>query len=223
MSGRWRKYLDDLRTLPPDAVVAWRRERWRGLWDTIAPRTLYRVFRSGRLVVYAQPLDAAREIPPPPGVRLAPLSEGDWPALAGMLDARDLARFRTLVASGHHGVIAWRGAEPVGYAWVALRVGPEVSQCTIPLPRDAAYLWDLYVVPGERSNGIGSALASARLRVARQLGRREGWRMITRDNHASLRTLARSGAGTRVVGEVRYRKLLTRMRSEFHPAPAEAS
>lgn len=221
-SGRWRKYLDDARTFPAAVAVGWRRDRWRGLWDALAPRTVFRVCRAGRLVVYAQPVDAVRDARPPEGVRLAPLARADWAALSAMLDARELDRFHVLVDNGHHCLLAWRGTQPVGYAWVALHMDRAVSHCNLPLPSYAAYLWDLYVVPEERNSGIGSALASARLRLARELGRREGWRMITSSNRASLRTLGKSADGTRVAGEVRFLKLLSHMRSEFRPAP-EAS
>jgi GNAT superfamily N-acetyltransferase len=214
----WRKYARDVRTLPADAALAWRLERWRGVWDTLAPRSVHRVFRRGRLTVFAQPLTAAREIPPPPGVRLAPLAEQDWAALGGLVTRRSLERFRVLASRGHCCILAWRGARPIGYAWVALRMEPEVSLCPVPLPTDAAYLWDLYVVPAERSSGVGSALAGARLRVARELGYREGWRMIEPGNRASLRTLVKSGGTARIVGEVRYIKLLSRMCTRFAPA-----
>jgi GNAT superfamily N-acetyltransferase len=117
------------------------------------------------------------------------------------------------------GLVAWRGSQPVGYAWVATEMRPEVSQCPLELPADAAYLWDLYVVPAERRSGVGSALASERLRAARALGRTEGWRMITPDNTASLRTLHRTGASTRVVGEIRYVKLGSRLFARFTPCP----
>ena len=113
--------------------------------------------------------------------------------------------------------MAWRGSRPVGYAWVATEMRPEVSHCPLELPADAAYLWDLYVVPAERGSGVGSALASERLRAARALGRTEGWRMITPDNAASLGTLRRSGASTRVVGRMRYLKLGSRLFARFTP------
>jgi GNAT superfamily N-acetyltransferase len=215
---RLDKYLADIRGFPADAALAWRHERWRGVWDTLAQRSLHRVFRHGRLTVYAQPLAAAREVPPPSGVRLAPLAEADWAALGELVSRRNLERFRLLAGRGHRCVVAWRGARPIGYAWVALWMEPAVSLCPLPLPADAAYLWDLYVVPAERSSGVGSALAGARLGVARERGYREGWRMIERSNRASLRTLVKSGGTTRVVGEVRYVKLLSRMRSWFAPA-----
>jgi GNAT superfamily N-acetyltransferase len=222
MSDRWRKYLHDARTFPADAAVAWRRERWRGLWETVAQRTLFRVYRSGRLTVYAQPVAAALEVPPPDGVRIAPLSSDDLPALAELVGVLGLERFRTLLACGHRAVVAWRGDRPVGYAWVALTMGKEVSHCDLPLPADAAYLWDLYVIPEERSHGVGTALASGRLRVARECGRREGWRMIERENRPSIRTLMKSNSGTRVVAEVSFLKILTRMRSRYRPLSTEA-
>jgi GNAT superfamily N-acetyltransferase len=170
--------------------------------------------------VFAQPLAGARVVPPPPGVRIAPLAEADWPALGTLAGRRVLERFRLLADRGHACVVAWRGGRPIGYAWVATRIGPEVTMCPLPLPADSAYLWDLYVAPAERCTGVGSALASARLEVARERGYREGWRMIERHNHASLRTLGKSGSAPRIVGEVRFVKLLSRMRSHFTPAAA---
>jgi len=212
------KYLDDCRTFPDDAALAFRLEGISGVWDTLAARTIDRVVRSGHMVVFAQGLDSAPEIAPPPGVVIRPLAERDWPALGGIVTRRNLGLFRALLANGHHALVAWRGSQPIGYGWVAERVGPEVTACPLTLPPDAAYLWDLYVVPDERSNGIGSALASARIRTARECGFREGWRMIAPSNAASLRTLARSGTDTRVVGELRFIKILAKVHARFTPA-----
>jgi GNAT superfamily N-acetyltransferase len=114
--------------------------------------------------------------------------------------------------------VAWRGSQPIGYGWVAERLGPDVTACRFALPPHAAYLWDLYVIPSERSNGVGSALASARVRTARELGFSEAWRMIAPSNGASLRTLARTGNGNRVIGELRFLKVLSWMRVRFTPA-----
>jgi GNAT superfamily N-acetyltransferase len=215
-----QKYLEDCLTFPDDAVLAFRLEGLRGLWDTVAARTVDRVIRSGHVLVFAQALDSAPEVAPPPGVIIRPISSQDWDALASIVTRRNLELFRALVANGRHGLVAWRGSQPIGYGWVAERVGPDVMACPLPLPADAAYLWDLYVVPEERSNGIGSALASARIRTARERGFREGWRMISPSNAASLRTLAKSGRDTRVVGELRFVKLLARTRAQFTPAEA---
>jgi GNAT superfamily N-acetyltransferase len=213
-----RKYLDDLRTLPADLAIGWRRERWHGLWEALAVRSVYRVVRWGRFIVYAQPLAAAKALSTPAGVRLARLTDADWIAVEQLVGRRELQRFRSLYDRGHLCTLAWRGGRLIGYAWVALRIESAVTECPVPLPPGAAYLWDLYVVPEERAAGVGSALARARLRLAREHGRVDGWRMIAPDNHASVKTLSRSGSTTRVVGELRYVKLFSRMRSRFVPA-----
>jgi GNAT superfamily N-acetyltransferase len=213
------KYLTDLVTLPADAALAYRNEGLRGIWDAVAPRTVHRIVRTSRLIVFAQPLDAIPEITPPAGVTIGRLGPDQIRSLDSIAGERDRERFRRLLEVGCIGLVAWRGDRPVGYGWVATEMRPEVSRCPIGLPPHAAYLWDLYVVPAERRSGVGSALAGERLRAARALGCSEGWRTIAPDNVASLTTLRRSGAVTRVVGELRYLKLGPRLFARFIPCP----
>ena len=212
---RFDRYLDDCRTFPGDAALAYRLNGMPGVWDALAPRTIYRLVRTGHVVIFAQPLDAAPDISPPPGVVIRRLASQDWPALSSLVMQRDLAKFRALDAAGCHGMVAWRGTQPIGYGWVAERMSPEVSACPLTLPSYAAYLWELYVTPAERCSGVGSALASARIRTARERGFREGWRMISPTNAASLRTLEKSAAGTRVIGQLRFIKILSRVHARF--------
>jgi GNAT superfamily N-acetyltransferase len=218
--SRLARYRQDLRTFPADAGIAWANEGWRGVWDVLSSRTLHRLVRTERLIVFAQPLDDLPEVATPPGVTIAPLTERQLPMLTYLVGQRELDGFRTLLANGRHGLVAWRDGRAVGYAWVAERLGPDVTRCPIPLPPDAAYLWDLYVVPAERGNGVGTALASARLATARDRGFREGWRMIAPRNVASLRTL-RSGSALRVVGEIRFVQVLSVLRARFRPWPVQ--
>jgi GNAT superfamily N-acetyltransferase len=220
LSARQRlaKYARDCKTFPGDAVLAYQRGGARDVWEELARRTLQRLVQVGRCVVFAQPLDRLPEIPPPEGVSISLMNEAGCDALVPLVSQRELDRFRVRLANGRHCFVAWRGIRPIGYAWVADRVGPDVTVVPLPLPPDAAYLWDLYVLPAERCNGIGSALASARCQLARARGFREGWRMIAPSNHASIRTLVRSGPGARVVGEMRYIKLITRMYVRFTPS-----
>lgn len=213
------KYVTDLVTFPADAVLAYRNEGLPGLWGAIASRTVYRVVRANRLTIFAQPLQDLPDVAPPDGVAIAHLRPEQIPALSRIAGELDRRRFRRLLEIGCVGLVAWRGSRPVGYAWVATAMRPEVSLCPLVLPADAAYLWDLYVVPAERRSGVGSALAGERLRAARALGKAEGWRMITPDNTASLRTLYRSGASPRVVGRIRYLKLGGRLFARFTPCP----
>jgi hypothetical protein len=43
--------------------------------------------------------------------------------------------------------------------------------------------------------------------------------MISPSNAASLRTLAKSGTDTRVIGELRVVKILARVHAQFTPSP----
>jgi GNAT superfamily N-acetyltransferase len=214
---RLENYLLDLRTFPSDAALAYRTEGIRGVWKAVATRSLHRVLRAGRLIVFAHSLDRDLDPALPPGIRVTRATDDELQQLGSLTGQRDVTRFRSLVRNGRHCLIAWRGDQPLGYAWVAAGVGPDVMLWPLPLefPADAAYLWNLYVIPSERSNGIGTALAQARLRLAQELGFREGWRMVAPSNHPSLRTVSKSGAGTRIVGELDFVQLMGRTFGRF--------
>lgn len=214
MSGKLSRWIGDLRTLPHDAALAYRRGGPRDLWTTVAHPSLYCVCRHGHLLILAQPLDAIRQLAPPSGVRIAEATSSDWLALEELVTRRELNGFARRLAAGMMGLIAWRDSRPIGYTWIAKRLIPSFTPSLFELPPNAAYLFDLYVAPQERSGGIGSALSSARLEVARALGFEEGWRMVAPSNAASLRTAEKTGRnGIRVVGEVRYVKFLSRVYS----------
>lgn len=218
-SSQLARYARDIATLPGDAAAGYRNEGIRGVWDALACRTVHRVIRTSRLTVFAQVLDRLPEVVPPAGVTISRLGSDQVEAMAPIAGERDRERFRALLASGCVGLVAWKAERPVGYAWIARGMRPEVSLYPLELPAYAAYLWDLYVVPAERGSGLGSALAAERLRTARELGYAEGWRMVAPDNIASLRTLRRTGLQPRVVGEVRCLKLGPRLFGRFTPCP----
>jgi GNAT superfamily N-acetyltransferase len=199
----------------------YRRGGWRDAWQTVAERTIDRVFRRGRFLVIVQDLDTVRDAPPPPDVAIRLLAESDWPALASLVPQRDLDRFRLFVDAGHACFIAWRGDQPIGYTWCARRLEPNVSILPVPLPPHAAYLWDVYVPVSERRSGVGSALITARLRLAREWGFREGWRIVAPTNRPSLRTVDKTGGNSRVIGEITFVKLLSRLRARYRPLPAD--
>lgn len=219
ISARLRKYIYDAATFPGDARLLYRRGGWREVWQALAERTVYRLVRMERMLVIAQDLEHVRDVAPPPGVAIRPIADGDWTAFATLVPQRDFDRFRTLVTNGHTCLVAWRGAQPIGYTWYTSRLTPDVSQLPIPLPPTGAYLWDVYVVPAERSGGIGSALVTARLRLARDAGFREGWRIIAPSNRPSLRTVDKTAGNGRVVGEIRFVKLFSRLIARYRPAP----
>jgi ribosomal protein S18 acetylase RimI-like enzyme len=214
------KYLEDLKTLPGDARLGYRHEGAAGIWKALAGRVIHRVFRAGRVTVFAHLLEDRIEATTLPGVVIRNAGLGDVRALASIAGQREAGRAEKLLANGRHCLIAWRGEQPVGYAWVADHAGPDIMVWPLPFdfPAGAAYLWNLYVLPRERSTGIGSALALARLRLAQKRGFREGWRMVAPSNTASLRTVRKSATSTRVVGEVRFVQLFSRAYCRFIPA-----
>jgi len=217
------KYLRDLLTLPGDALGAWRREGATGLRTELAERTIRRVWRRSHMLVIAQDLAACAVAPTPPGVAVRPF-EGDWSALAGITTARQRAGFAHAVARGRHCLVAWHEGRPLGYTWLSERMERDVEFHELPLAADAVYLWNLWVLPSARNLGIGSALVSARLRLALDLGYREGWRMVAPDNAPSLRTVAKTaGTGTRLVAELYVRKLGARARVRYVPVTGPAA
>ena len=215
--SRLARYVSECRSFPADVRIAWSTQGWRGVWDAVARRTLRKLLRADRMILFAQHLEELPEVPLPDGVTVARLDPRELPMLAYLVSQRDLEDFRALLAAGRIAVVAWRGGRAVGYAWLAERLGPDVTRCPIPLTEGAAYVWDLYVVPAERSRGVGSALVAGRLALARELGYQEVWRMIAPHNLPSLRTL-RAGGAARVVGEIRYLQMLGVMRARFTPA-----
>ncbi|HEY8259453.1 MAG TPA: GNAT family N-acetyltransferase [Gemmatimonadales bacterium] len=223
LPGRLTRLVGHWRDLPAETARAWRVGGLREVRQLFADRSVHLVFRRDRMVVIAQRLDGVREVPAPAGVTISIATAADVDRLAGMVGARDLDLFRARHAAGRTCLLAWRDGRPIGYTWLSEHVGPDVTICPLPLPSHAAYLYDLYVVPAERSSGVGSALVSARLRLARERGFIEGWRMISVGNRASFRTVDKTGGtGTRVVGEMRYYKVLDRIYPRFTPAPDAA-
>ena len=222
-AGFLRRWWRDLQTFPGDARAAWGREGWGGVWLELRPRTIRRLYWRNRLFIVVQDLEHVRERPVPSGIRIEPFAGPDWSPLSPMMGRRKLARCPVEAGRGRLCLVAWRGDRPVGYTWIAPRTDPRLDLFPIPLPDDAAYLLDLYVLPSERSHGIGSALVTARLAFARSLGYRRGYRIIATTNAPSLRTLEKtSGPGTRIVGEIRTLKLWRRHRRSFVPYPDEA-
>jgi GNAT superfamily N-acetyltransferase len=188
------RYLKDLLGLPADVALAWRHRGFAGVRNEIAHRTLWAFFRWNRLSVWEQPLSDLEDVRLPDGVTIE-LFRGDWFELAKIAPRRELHAFRRAAAKGRHCLVARRDGRPIGYTWTSLVIEREIERFDIPLPPDAAYGWNLYVIPSERNSGTGTALVSARLNLARSLGRERGWRVIAPSNAPSKRTLEKASRG----------------------------
>ena len=163
--SRITAYWFDLRTLPGDALLAYRHEGWAGAWKAVASRSLHRVLRSGRLIVFAHPVEQMVDVAPPAGVRITQPTGQEWARLASLVGRRELQRFLALSARGRRCLVAWRGDTPVGYAWVAGDLGPDVALSPLPLafPSSAAYLLNLYVssLRAKQRDRLGSRVGPA--------------------------------------------------------------
>ncbi|MBK5187857.1 MAG: GNAT family N-acetyltransferase [Gemmatimonadaceae bacterium] len=219
------KYVRDAVTFPRDAGAAWRHAGAPGVWREIRVRTLDRISRRGLALVLEHVLDDVPPVVLPDGIRIAPFAGPDWSPFLAITTANRIASFHTRIARGRECLVAWRGDRPVGFTWISARMDPDIETYPLPLPADATYHWDLYVASSERGNGLGTALAFARLHHARGRHFRAGWRLIDVDNLASQRTAQKTAAAassTRVIGEVRYASFGGKSWSRFTPGVTSA-
>ena len=212
------KYLFDARTLPGDLVRSWRVDGVNGVVAQLRQRSLDRIaVRSHSLVIETE-LQDVRQIPPPKGVSICRF-KGDWTVLGDLVSQRMTPYLSSAARAGRWCLVARRGSEPVGIAWLAPRMDIRFDKFTLPLPADAVYLWMVQVVRTERTNYLGRALASTALCWAQEMGWRRAWMIIDPENRASLRAAAGVMPSSRVLGSVTRSKLLTRMHSDYECLP----
>lgn len=157
------KYLDDLRTLPRDAAIGWRRDSFRGVWEEIAARTLHRVVRVWWSEVLAVDLDEVTHAAPPSGIEVRVLRDPESPALAALVGGRTMNHIARARRLGRRCCVAWRGATPVGYGIWSEGDDPELEALGVRVPADTLYVWYLFVARAERRRGIGLALLNGQV------------------------------------------------------------
>ena len=212
------KYVRDAVTFPRDARAAWTHAGAPGVWRELRMRTVDRISRRGLALLLEHVVADVPHLPLPHGVRIAPFTGPDWSDFLALTTPARIERFRTRIARGRECLVAWRGDRPVGFTWISTKMERDIETYALPLPPDAAYHWDLYVASEERGNGVGTALAYARLHRAHERAFRLGWRLIDIDNWSSQRGAQKTAtASTRVVGELRYVSFLGRSWSRFSP------
>lgn len=201
----------------------WRSRGAGAIRGAILWRTSRSVYNRRRFLVVEHDLTAGVGAPPPSGVEVRVLDERDLARLAPAMTTRTVERFRQRIGAGRTGVVAWRGARPVGFAWVSARIERRFEYLPVPLPSDGVYCWDLWVDPGERGRGVGSALAGARLSHARDAGFTRAWRLIESGNLASMRTVEKSAADpVRVLWKATYVNVLGRASARYEPPDARS-
>ena len=202
------KYVRDLRTLPHDLSLAWRRGGWVDALRQIGNRSVFRLVRAGRFRIVEVDLDTFRGRTCPSGIRTEPVTRENWSRFAELIPKKDRERYREYDASETILVAAFRGGSPVGYLWGRWDGANEDVKRGLPVPSGTAYLSYLFVATGERRKGIGSGLVTAAVRRARSRGYGRAWMLIRGSNEASLAAARRLTAGeAELRGRWRYLKL----------------
>lgn len=192
-------------SFPKDGRIAWRTSGWSGVKNLLP---YGRIYRGGKLLVIEQDLEKVESITPPEDVEIA-LFDGDVSRLSSILPTAKREVFKARFAAGRSCLLASRSSGVVGYTWLSPRIDTDIELLPLALPDNAIYLWELFVPLSERGGGIGSALTSARLSLAREWGFRFGWRAVSPQNKPSMRTVEKTGS-PRVLGELSWYQLLGR-------------
>ncbi len=215
---RLQKYVNDLRTLPGDVMGAWRDGGAPDVLLELRRRTVDRAGGYAHGLVIETDLSGLIARPPRPGIEIEHFAGPDWSSLSGLVGDRIAAKCAAAAAAGRQCIVARRNGQILGHSWVSPAVEARYESYDLPLPSDAIYIWQTLVMGEARGLGLGSALLSFELHLARDRGYRRSWTVIHPDNRASLRTVAAVGP-SRVVGSVTRVKVLSSMRSRYSALP----
>jgi GNAT superfamily N-acetyltransferase len=203
ISSSWRH----LASFPRDSRIAWRTSGWTGVKNLMPHGSIY---RGGNLLVIEQDLEKVHIVTPPNDIEIE-LFDGDVSRVSSILPTAKRQAFKTRFEAGRSCLLASRGSTVVGYTWLSSGIDRDIELLPLALPEDSIYLWELFVPRSERGSGIGSALTSARLALAREWGFRFGWRAVSPGNKPSMRTVEKTGS-VQVLGELSWHQFLGRFR-----------
>ena len=205
ISSYWRHVAD----FPRDSRIAWRASGWSGLKNLLP---YGRIYRGGKLLVIEQDLEKVQSVTPPGDIEIE-LFDGDVSRVSSILPTAKREVFKTRFAAGRRCLLAVRSSTVVGYTWLSPKIDTDIELLPLALPDDAIYLWELFVPRSQRGGGIGSALTSARLALAKEWGFRFGWRAVSPENKPSMRTVEKTGS-SQVLGELSWYQLFGRFRAK---------
>jgi GNAT superfamily N-acetyltransferase len=213
-----RAYAREWADLPHDAGWAWRDAGLHGVGAQLRQRLVDPAYRRVRYLIVERVVSELKEVPPPPGVRIAPLAAPDSPLLAPLLTAQALREVPARLASdGRACLVAWKEGRPIGVDWISRDVDLELDGLEVPLPADAVYTSGLFVSPGERGHGVGAALVSRAGSWARDWGCSRIWSAAAPGNPAALPVIERV-ASCVPVGEAWLVRTPGRIRRGYEPA-----
>jgi len=132
---------------------------------------------------------------------------------------RDWPQYRVALENDHELILAERGGEVLGWAWIGYgRVFLAPLGRAIRLSDGTGYLYDAYVRPAERGRGIGRALVAARVARAEARGTVRLLSHVRIGNAVSRRALEHEGFS--IIGETVFMRALALCLWTREPLPA---
>jgi GNAT superfamily N-acetyltransferase len=180
-------------------------------------KVLRRIFYTRlELVLLAKSLSIGESpLEPLPGLIIRQVKEKE--ELAVMDDwvgPKKAARFRRVFDDGSVAFLAWQDGQLAGWGWIAYEIDPEVNRVHIPLPPGDATLYDLFVLPAYRGQGIAQRLVACRLQLLRAQGYKRAVISCSKGDIPALK-LAQKAGYTRI-GESCHTRFLFWDRLEFN-------
>jgi GNAT superfamily N-acetyltransferase len=109
------------------------------------------------------------------------------------------------LSHGHRGLVAMYEDRIAGYAWGCTEFEPSLERVRFELCHGDVLCVDAFTVPDLRGKGVQTALASARMRLFRELGFQRAVAYIETNNHPSLAVWRK--LGSQVVAQLDFTRV----------------
>lgn len=204
-----------------DTFQTFRAKGWRaGLTRLV--KTIRRVFYSrDEFIVLAKALFPADPPPDPlPGLIVRRLiTQTEVASLEPLAGATDMVRFQRMFKLGAVVFGAFLEGQVIGWGWLTDKIDPQTNRVQAPLRPGDACLYDLFVAPAFRKQGIAQRLVASRLQFLSAHGYQRSVITCSKDNPAALKVAQR--AGYLKIGESCHTRFLFWDRYEYKPSELE--
>jgi GNAT superfamily N-acetyltransferase len=175
----------------------------RGLLAALGRRLRKPFYVNQHFIILLKPLDSVVESRKAGDLKVEDLEEKHLPALSELNRRRGRPRidrrFATNVASGHHGFVAWRGDQLIGYYWWVDRDAPVPHpdlrdlDLGIELEQDDVYGTDFFLLEEFRGAGTAAEFLCKVEKSLRGRGYHRLWGYVDSGNRAAIWTYRSRG------------------------------